>query len=90
MEDADCGAACLAMVLGSFGKRVELGELRDMTGASRDGVTALSIVHAARVRDAGPGRAGRARHLPAPAARIGPALGVQSFRGVRAHHAQRD
>jgi ABC-type bacteriocin/lantibiotic exporter with double-glycine peptidase domain len=48
MEDADCGAACLAMVLGSFGKRVELGELRDMTGASRDGVSALSIVHAAR------------------------------------------
>ena len=48
MEDADCGAACLAMALGFFGKRVELGELRDMTGANRDGVTALSIVTAAR------------------------------------------
>jgi ATP-binding cassette subfamily B protein len=48
MEDADCGAACLAMVLGFFGKRVELGELRDVTGANRDGVTALSIVTAAR------------------------------------------
>ena len=48
MEDADCGAACLAMVLDYFDKRVDLSELRDMTGASRDGVTALSIVNAAR------------------------------------------
>ena len=48
MEDADCGAACLAMVLGYFDKRVDLGELRDMTGVGRDGVTALSIVNAAR------------------------------------------
>jgi ATP-binding cassette, subfamily B, bacterial len=48
MEYADCGAACLAMVLGYFGKRVDLRELRDVTGASRDGVTALSIVNAAR------------------------------------------
>jgi ABC-type bacteriocin/lantibiotic exporter with double-glycine peptidase domain len=48
MEDADCGAACLAMVLGYFGKRVDLRELRDRTGAGRDGVTALSVVTAAR------------------------------------------
>ncbi len=48
MEDADCGAACLAMVLGYFGKRVDLRELRDRTGACRDGVTALSVVNAAR------------------------------------------
>ena len=48
MEDADCGAACLAMVLDYFDKHVDLSELRDMTGASRDGVTALSIVNAAR------------------------------------------
>ena len=48
MEQADCGAACLAMVLGYFGKRVELRQLRDMTGASRDGVSALAIVKAAR------------------------------------------
>ena len=48
MEDADCGAACLAMVLGYFGKRADLRELRDATGAGRDGVTALSIVNAAR------------------------------------------
>ena len=49
MEYADCGAACLAMVLGYFGKRVDLRELRDMTGAGRDGVTALSVVTAARM-----------------------------------------
>jgi len=48
MEAADCGAACLAMVLGYFGKRVDLSELRDMTGDSRDGVTALSVMNAAR------------------------------------------
>lgn len=48
MEEADCGAVCLAMVLGYFGKRVHLGELRDMTGTGRDGVSALSIATAAR------------------------------------------
>jgi ATP-binding cassette, subfamily B, bacterial len=48
MEDADCGAACLAMVLGYYDKRVDLSELRDMTGTGRDGITALSIVNAAR------------------------------------------
>jgi ATP-binding cassette, subfamily B, bacterial len=48
LEDADCGAACLAMVLGYFGHRADLRELRDLTGAGRDGVSALSIVRAAR------------------------------------------
>ena len=48
MEDADCGAACLAMVLGCFDKRVELRELRDMMGSGRDGVNGLSLVTTAR------------------------------------------
>ena len=48
MEDTDCGAACLAMVLGYFGRRVDLRELRELTGTGRDGVTALSVVTAAR------------------------------------------
>ena len=48
MEAADCGAACLAMVLGSFGKRVRLDELRKMTGTGRDGVNARSVLDAAR------------------------------------------
>jgi ATP-binding cassette, subfamily B, bacterial len=51
MEEADCGAACLAMVLSLFGKRVPLDELRTMTGTGRDGVTALSLVRAARAND---------------------------------------
>jgi ABC-type bacteriocin/lantibiotic exporter with double-glycine peptidase domain len=49
MEEADCGAACLAMVLASFGRHVPLDELRDLTGTGRDGVTALSLAHAARL-----------------------------------------
>ena len=68
MEDADCGAACLAMVLGYFDKRVDLHELRDMTGAGRDGVTALTIVNAARtygLRARGvKADVGDLRHLP--------------------------
>ncbi|HEY1639540.1 MAG TPA: peptidase domain-containing ABC transporter [Streptosporangiaceae bacterium] len=48
MEEADCGAACLAMALGYLGRRVPLDELRAMTGTGRDGVTALSLLHAAR------------------------------------------
>jgi len=48
MEEADCGAACLAMALGYFGRLMSLDELRVMTGTGRDGVTALSLVQAAR------------------------------------------
>ncbi|MBV9196637.1 MAG: peptidase domain-containing ABC transporter [Solirubrobacterales bacterium] len=48
MEGADCGAACLAMVLAYFGKGVALDELREMTGTGRGGVTARSLVQAAR------------------------------------------
>jgi ABC-type bacteriocin/lantibiotic exporter with double-glycine peptidase domain len=48
MEEADCGAACLAMVLAYFGRHVPLDEVRDLTGTGRDGVSALSLAHAAR------------------------------------------
>ncbi len=48
LELADCGAACLSMVLGYFGKEVRLDEVRSMTGTSREGVNALSILQAAR------------------------------------------
>ena len=48
VELADCGAACLAMVLGYNGLRVDIGRIRALTGANRDGVTARTIVTAAR------------------------------------------
>jgi len=48
MEITDCGAACLAMTLGYFGRQVSLDELRQATGTGRDGVTAYSIAQAAR------------------------------------------
>ena len=48
MEEADCGAACLAMALGFLGKRVRLDDLRDLTGTGRDGVSALALVQSAR------------------------------------------
>jgi ABC-type bacteriocin/lantibiotic exporter with double-glycine peptidase domain len=48
LELADCGAACLAMTLAYHGRRVGLDELRDATGAGRDGADAFGIVEAAR------------------------------------------
>ena len=48
LELADCAAACLAMTLAYHGRYVPLEELRDATGAGRDGVGAPGIVAAAR------------------------------------------
>jgi ATP-binding cassette subfamily B protein len=48
MEWTDCGAACLAMVLGHLGRDVMLDEVREsMGGMQRDGVDAQTIVSAA-------------------------------------------
>src|SRR5262245_23538279 len=47
MEIADCGAACLAMVLGYHGRAASLAEVRDVTGTGRGGVDALHLVEAA-------------------------------------------
>jgi len=46
LEAADCGSACLAMVLGSFGKTVPLDELRGVMGSSR-GIDASEILSGA-------------------------------------------
>src|SRR5579872_6641171 len=37
LSATECGAACLAMVLGYHGKEVRLEELRETTGCGRDG-----------------------------------------------------
>lgn len=47
MEEQDCGAACLAVVLGAFGRRTTLHEASRACGVSRDGVSAAAVVRAA-------------------------------------------
>lgn len=49
METAECGAACLAMVLAAFGRHQGLDEVRECVGASRDGTSAAALVEAARL-----------------------------------------
>ncbi len=48
LSATECGAACLAMVLAYYGKHVPLSDVRDVTGANRDGVHALALMRAAR------------------------------------------
>lgn len=45
---ADCGAACLAMVLGLHGRHVGLDDVREIVGHGRGGANALRILEAGR------------------------------------------
>ncbi len=46
--NADCGAACLAMVLAWHGKQVPLDEVRQVAGVDRDGSDAYNLLRAGR------------------------------------------
>lgn len=48
MSTVECGAACLAMILGYHGRETSICEIRDNCAAGRDGLSAWSIVQAAR------------------------------------------
>jgi ATP-binding cassette subfamily B protein len=47
MAAADCGAACLAMVLGYHGKHLPLDQVREAGGSARDGIDAADILRGA-------------------------------------------
>jgi ABC-type bacteriocin/lantibiotic exporter with double-glycine peptidase domain len=47
LSETECGAACLATVLGHFGKQVGVDRVRDVCDAGRDGVSAVAILEAA-------------------------------------------
>ncbi|MCG8402404.1 MAG: cysteine peptidase family C39 domain-containing protein, partial [Firmicutes bacterium] len=51
MEAAECGAACLAMVMSAHGRDITLEEARTRCGTSRDGVDAAALVRAAQSYD---------------------------------------
>ncbi|HEY7347906.1 MAG TPA: peptidase domain-containing ABC transporter [Ktedonobacterales bacterium] len=48
MSAVECGAACLAMLLGYYGRKTSVSEVRERCQVGRDGLSALDIVKAAR------------------------------------------
>lgn len=48
MSAVECGAACLAMILSFYGRMSSISEIREQCGVGRDGLSALTLVRAAR------------------------------------------
>jgi ATP-binding cassette, subfamily B, bacterial len=48
LNAVECGAACLAMILSYFGRPTQVADCREKLGVGRDGVSAETIVRAAR------------------------------------------
>lgn len=48
MNEVECGLACLAMIFSYYGRKTSVSELRTTYGVGRDGLSALSLVKAAR------------------------------------------
>src|SRR5581483_7662416 len=48
LNATECGAACLAMILNYYGRKTSIAEVREHCGPGRDGLSALTIVQAAR------------------------------------------
>ncbi|MCG8462011.1 MAG: peptidase domain-containing ABC transporter, partial [Holophagales bacterium] len=46
-QAADCGPACLAMVLGFHGRRERLEQVRDFAGVGREGASAATLIETA-------------------------------------------
>ncbi len=44
LNATECGAACLAMVLGYHGRPTKVADVRELTGVGRDGLSAGTIV----------------------------------------------
>jgi HlyB family type I secretion system ABC transporter len=51
LSQVECGAACLAMVLGYHGRKTTVSEVRKVMGVARDGATARMILEGARYFD---------------------------------------
>lgn len=47
LESGECGVACLAMVLGYYGRDVSLEDIREVSGTGRDGTNAFGMLRAA-------------------------------------------
>ena len=48
MNEVECGAACLAMILSYYGRKTLIAEIRERCGIGRDGLSARSLARAAQ------------------------------------------